>query len=88
MDSSQIIEEGREAEDILKSDVFKKAFENYKEELLILWESTPAKDTELRETIYMSIKLLPEVEKHLRIFIEKGKINPSQITSLRGVLKK
>ena len=88
MDSTQIIEEGREAEDILKSDVFKKAFENYKEELLILWESTPVKDTELRETIYMSIKLLPEVEKLLRIFIEKGKINPSQITSLGGVLKK
>jgi len=88
MDDTEIIREGREAEEILESAVFKKAFSNYKAELLDNWESTPAKDHELRESIYQAIKLLPEVEKHLRILIEKGKITPSQINSMKGVLKK
>lgn len=88
MDNIEIIRESKEAEDILNSEVFKKAFVNLKTELLDAWENTPAKDQNLREAIYTSIKLLPEVEKHLRILIEKGKINPSMISSMKGVLKK
>lgn len=87
MDNPQITQESREAEDILNSDVFKKAFINYKNELIDLWEQTPAQDSELRERIYLSIKVLPEVEKHLRIIIEKEKITPKQIKSLKGVIK-
>ena len=59
MDDTEIIREGREAEEILESS-FKKAFSNYKAELLDNWESTPAKDHELRESIYQAIKLLPK----------------------------
>lgn len=88
MDESEIVRQGREAEEILNSDVFKLAFSNYKTELLELWEQTPAKDQDMREKIYSAIKLLPEVEKHLRILIEKGKISPTQINSMKGVLKK
>ena len=60
MDNIEIIREGKEAEDILNSDVFKKAIANLKAELLDNWESTP--ESELRESIYQAIKL-PEVEK-------------------------
>jgi len=87
MDSPEIVQESREAEEILNSDVFKKAFINYKNELIDLWEQTPTQDSELRERIYLSIKVLPEVEKHLRIIIEKGKISPKQINSLKGIIK-
>lgn len=87
MDNTEEVIRSREADDILNSDVFKKAFADYKTELLELWELTPTKDSELRETIYLSIKLLPEVEKHLRIIVEKGKINPKDIMSFKGILK-
>ena len=87
MDKQELIIESRNAEEILKSEVFKKAFKNYKNELRDLWEATPTTDLELRETIYRAIKVLPEVEKHLRIIIEKGKINQKDIRSLEGVLK-
>ena len=88
MDNVEIIREGKEAEDILNSDVFKKAIANLKAELLDAWEISPAKDHETREALYTAVKLLPEIEKHLRIMIEKGKINPSMINSMKGVLKK
>ena len=55
MDNIEIIREGKEAEEILNSDVFKKAISNYKAELLDNWESTPAKDYETREAIYQQL---------------------------------
>ena len=74
MDNIEIIREGKEAEDILNSDVFKKAIANLKAELLDNWEISPAKDYETRKSIYTAVKLLREIEKHLRIMIEKGKL--------------
>ena len=62
MDESEIVRQGREAEEILDSDVFKLAFVNYKTELLEMWEATPTKDQGKREQIYTAIKILPEVE--------------------------
>ena len=66
----------------------KRQLPDLKAELLDAWEISPAKDYETREALYTAVKLLPEIEKHLRIMIEKGKINPSMINSMKGVLKK
>ena len=50
--------DGHEAEMILNSQVFKKAFTDYKNQLIQNWETTPAKDLETRENIYRAIKIL------------------------------
>ena len=67
MDKETEIREGLEAENILKSDVFKKTFINYKNELIETWEQTSPEDIALRESIYKAIQILPEVERHLRL---------------------
>ena len=36
-----------------------------------------------REDLHKAIRILPEVERHLRIIIEKGKITKAQIEKLR-----
>tara|TARA_Y100001970_G_C14254535_1_gene874235 strand:+ start:5986 stop:6240 length:255 start_codon:yes stop_codon:yes gene_type:complete len=73
----------REAETILNSDVFKKAFTSLKEEYLRVWEGSSDQDTNMREKIFMAIKSLNNVEKHLRIMVEKGKITKNQLDKFK-----
>jgi hypothetical protein len=87
MDKDTEIREGIEAENILNSDVFKKTFTNYKNELIETWQQTSPEDVALRESIYKAIQILPEVERHLRIIINNGKITTQQIEKMSGVFK-
>ncbi len=85
MDKQKEINDGHEAERLLESDVFKSAFINYKNELIKEWESTLDKDLDTRENLYRALKVLPEVERHLRIIVEKGKLNSKDFKVLRKV---
>ena len=84
MDKQKEIQDAHEAQRILES----QAFKNYKNQLIQNWENTPAKDLETRENIFRAIKILPEIERHLRIAVEKGKMSSKDIMSFDGVLKK
>jgi hypothetical protein len=75
-----------EAELILKSETFKDAISQLKEEYMSLWVSSDISDKEVRETLYAAVKLLPEVERHLRIIVEKGKITKASLNRLRKVI--
>jgi hypothetical protein len=82
--------ESNEAELILKSDVFKKSIDNLKEEyvaLWMLWMNTKGEDNvAFRETLHNAINILPEVERHLRILVERGKITSAQIKKLHNYI--
>jgi hypothetical protein len=75
--------QGQEAETILNSDVFKNAIVNLKNEYFKIWENSDQLDTDLREKIFLSIKNLSNVENHLRIMVEKGKITKSQLEKIK-----
>tara|TARA_Y200000002_G_scaffold366282_1_gene357070 strand:+ start:58 stop:318 length:261 start_codon:yes stop_codon:yes gene_type:complete len=85
MDKQTEINQGREAESILESDVFKKAFINYKNELIKEWESTSRKELEIRENLFRAVQSLPEIERHLRIIVEKGKLTSKEFNILKKV---
>ena len=79
--------ESNEAELILKSDTFKKAIENLKKEYVALWMSSRGEDdVAFRETLHNAINVLPEVERLLRILVEKGKITSAQIKKLHNYI--
>ncbi len=79
--------ESNEAELILKSDTFKKAIQNLKQEYVALWMSSRGEDdVAFRETLHNAINVLPEVERHLRILVEKGKITSAQIKKLHNYI--
>ena len=79
--------ESNEAELILKSDTFKKAIENLKKEYVALWMSSRGEDdVAFRETLHNAINVLPEVERHLRILVEKWKITSAQIKKLHNYI--
>jgi|TARA_R100001440_G_scaffold50314_1_gene70263 hypothetical protein len=75
-----------QAEAILDSDVFKEALENLKNEYTNIWLNTrDITDTQIREDLHRSLLLLPEVERHLRIMVEKGKLTKTHINKIRNI---
>ena len=86
MASQEEILHANEAELILNSQTFKNAIQILKDEYTNLWLSSKGDDISTREDLHKAIKLLPEVEKHLRIIVEKGKITKSQLGRLHKVV--
>jgi hypothetical protein len=86
MASQEEILQSNEAELILNSETFKNAIQILKDEYTNLWLSSEGDDISTRENLHKAIKLLPEVEKHLRIIVEKGKITKSQLGRLHKVV--
>lgn len=75
-----------QAELLLKSDVFKEAVENLKNEYITHWlNSRDIEDVNIREDLHRSLLLLPEVERHLRIIAEKGKLTQANIKKIRNI---
>lgn len=75
-----------EAELILNSQTFKSAIERLRAEYINLWTNTQADEKDLREQLHKSVKLLPEIERHLRIIVETGKITKANLNRLRKVI--
>ena len=86
MASQEEILHSNEAELILNSETFKNAIQILKDEYINLWLLSKVDDISTREDLHKAIKLLTEVEKHLRIIIEKGKITKSQLGRLHKVV--
>ena len=75
-----------EAQRILDSDVFKEAGENLKQEDFGHGlNSRGIDDVAVREDFHRSLLLLPEVERHLRIMAEKGKLTKANINKIRNI---
>ena len=75
-----------EAELILNSQTFKNAIKILREEYINLWTHTQADEKDLREQLHKSVKLLPEIERHLRIIVETGEITKASLNRLRKVV--
>jgi len=86
MPSQEEILNSNEAELILNAETFTKAIEELKNEYINLWLSSRQDDISKRENLHKAIKLLPEVERHLRIIVEKGKITKAQLGRLHKVV--
>jgi hypothetical protein len=75
-----------EAERILNSPVFKEAIENLTKEYTAHWLNTrKIEDVAIREDLHRVLLLLPEVERHLRIMAEKGKLTKANINKIRNI---
>lgn len=86
MPSQEDILNSNEAELNLNAETFKSAIEELRNEYINLWLSSKEDDINKRENLHKAIKLLPEVERHLRIIVEKGKITKAQLGRLHKVV--
>lgn len=75
-----------EAEQILNSETFKQAISNLKEEYIQHWlNNRSIDDVDFREDLHKAVLLLPEIERHIRIIVEKGKLAKSQIEKIKKI---
>jgi len=86
MPSQEDILNSNKAELILNAETFTNAIEELKNEYINLWLSSKQDDISKRENLHKAIKLLPEVERHLRIIVEKGIITKAQLGRLHKVV--
>ena len=87
MATREQILDSNEAELILNSDTLKKSIENLKQEYVALWLNSKGEDNiAFRETLHTAINILPEVERHLRILVERGKITSAQVKKLHNYI--
>ncbi len=86
MPTHEEVVKSAEAERILESDVFQEALQNLKSEYMQAWiNCRRPEDVKAREGLHKSILLIPEVEKHLRIIAEKGKLTRANINKVRNI---
>ena len=86
MPTHEEVVKAEQAEQILNSEVFKEVLENLKNEYIIFrLNSRDIKDVNIREDLHRSILLIPEIEKHIRIIAEKGKLTKTHINKIRSV---
>lgn len=84
MSEKNKILQAHEAEQILESETFKLALKNLKKEYIQHWlNNRNIDDIAMREDLHKAILLLPEIERHLRIIVEKGKISKFQSEKLK-----
>ena len=86
MPSQEDILNSNEADLILNAETFTNAIEELKNEYINLWLSSKQDDISKRENLHKAIKLLPEVERHLRIIVEKGIITKAKLGKLKKVV--
>ena len=87
MATREEILDSNEAELIFNSDTLKKSIENLKQEYVALWLNSKGEDNiAFRENLHTAIKILPEVERHLRILVERGKITSAQVKKLHNYI--
>ena len=75
-----------QAQQILNSEIFKEVLENLKQTYIDAWlKDQDIDNVTSREHLHKSVLLLSEIEKHLRIVAEKGKLTQSYINKIRNI---
>jgi hypothetical protein len=68
------IYDGNRARECLENEQFNRAFESIEQELTNAWRTSPARDVEAREKIFLSLQLLTKLKATLTSSLETGKL--------------
>jgi len=85
MTPEEEIERGEQAALLLSHPLLVEARTKIKTELMDAWQTSPARDVEGRETLWLSLKLLEQVMGHLESVVETGQLAAHDL-SRRGVM--
>lgn len=86
MDEGKLVEEasrGSRAKAVLESDIYKESVASVRSAIFEKWESCPIRDKEGQHELKIMLKLLKEVESHLKTVMETGKMATIQLENER-----
>lgn len=76
-------ERARQAQELMEHPLFKEALDLYRQRLMDEWASSPARDTEGRERLWLMAKTAEVVPQHLKELMETGKLASTQLEQKR-----
>lgn len=68
------IYDGNRARECLENEQFIRAFDSIEQELTNAWRTSPARDVEAREKIFLTLQLLTKLKATLTSSLETGKL--------------
>jgi hypothetical protein len=78
------VSRARQAQEVMDNPLFQEAFNSLQEQLRREWESSPARDTEGRERIWLAVNLLGKVRQHLEQTMQTGSMARMQLEQQRS----
>jgi hypothetical protein len=88
MELEEKIARGHRAKEILQDEVYIETFEIVKMELNLAWESSPARDTEGREKLYLMMKLLTKLQLALQTTMETGMLSQETLKHQKSLIQR
>jgi len=79
-----IAQRANEAKELLENPLLEEAFAQMESAYLADWRSSGLPDLEERERVWLAIKVLEEVKRHLRVVVENGVIAKRDIDRIAG----
>ncbi|MFU2327743.1 hypothetical protein [Pseudomonas sp. NFX98] len=80
------IYDGNRARECLENEAFQWAFESIEQELTNAWQTSPARDVEGREKLYLMLQLLTKLKATIQISLETGQLADKELQYQRSLL--
>lgn len=74
MTDEEAARRGEEARQLLEHPLLAEAFQTIRNEVIEKWQSSPARDVEGREKLWLTLRLLNRLEGQLQSVVETGKV--------------
>jgi hypothetical protein len=73
---------------VLENEAFKQAFEDIKQEITEQWTTSPARDQDGREKLFLMLKMLDKVQLCLRSSLDSGKLAAKELAYQESMAQK
>lgn len=74
MNAAEIIARGERADKLLKNELLTESYEQVKSALMAKWASSPTRDTEGREYLFLMLKATNDARGYLEQALRDGKV--------------
>jgi hypothetical protein len=79
------IARGARAKELLESDLMKDIFTRLEADYIAGWRNTCARDTDVRERLWLAVQVIGLVKDHLIIVANNGKLAQAELDRLTGL---
>ncbi|MBT2300373.1 hypothetical protein J7E70_07835 [Variovorax paradoxus] len=86
MTTAQEIYNADRAKEVLENEAFHQAFHDIKQELTEQWKTSPARDLDGREKLFLMLKMLEKVEICLKASLDSGTLAKEKLKYEQSLL--
>lgn len=88
MTDEERLHRGSRAREILENEEFSRAFDAIEEELTNAWKTSPQRDEEGRERLFLALTMLSKVKSSLTTTMETGKLALAELQHQKSMAEK